>query len=124
ARRGDTPASALTQQGQLLGTPAYMPPEQLRGDLRAMGPACDIYSLGAVLYELVAGAPPFAGDLFSLLSQVALDPPAPPSGRWKGLDPRLDAICLKALAKKPADRYASMNDLASALADFLAASTP
>jgi serine/threonine protein kinase len=106
----------LTVQGEVLGTPAYMPPEQATGDVARMGPASDIYSLGVVLYELLVGRPPFAGDMLSLLSQIALDPPPRPSARRPGLPARFDAICLKALAKEPAERWKSMRALADALA--------
>jgi serine/threonine protein kinase len=116
-RRDD--AAHLTQEGEVLGTPAYMPPEQLAGDVRAMGPCSDIYSLGVVLYELLTGAPPFRGDLMELASQISLDVPAPPSRRRSGLDPALDAVCLKALAKRPADRWPSAKAFADALDLYL-----
>jgi len=115
-RRAAAVGPHLTIQGELLGTPAYMPPEQAAGDLGRMGPASDIYALGAVLYELLTDRPPFTGDLLALLSQIALDPPPRPSARRPGLPARFDAICLKALAKDPADRWKSMRALADALA--------
>jgi serine/threonine protein kinase len=117
ARREDV--GLLTQQGDVLGTPAYMPPEQITGDVAAMGPASDIYSLGVILYELLVGGTPFQGDLLALASQVTLDPPTPPSQRRPGLDTRFDAICLRCLAKRPADRWASMRDLADALEELV-----
>jgi hypothetical protein len=113
-RAGD---SHLTQEGQVLGTPAYMAPEQLGGEVAGMGPPCDVYSLGVVLYELLTGATPFVGDLLALASQVAYDEPRRPSKVRPGVDGRLDAICLKALAKRPAERP-SMRELASALAEY------
>jgi len=114
ARRADA-ALALTQEGELMGTPAYMPPEQVAGDVQAMGPLSDVYSLGVMLYEMTCGRPPFSGDLLSLVSQITSDPPPPPSRFRPGLDPRIDTICLKALAKRPADRFASMAAFAKEL---------
>jgi serine/threonine protein kinase len=115
ARRADHGAQ-LTQQGEVLGTPAYMPPEQVLGDVAAMGPASDVYSLGVLLYELLSGTTPFKGDLLALVAQIPLDEPPPPSTHRSGLDPRLDAVCLKALAKDPANRWPSMTAFANALA--------
>ena len=117
ARRGDAGAH-LTQTGQVMGTLAYMSPEQLGGDVKAMGAACDVYSLGVVLFELLTGAPPFQGDLLSLTAQVLFDPPLRPSARRPGIDGRLDEVCLRALAKKPGDRWPSMKDFAAALAPW------
>jgi serine/threonine protein kinase len=117
ARREDV--TRLTQEGELLGTPAYMPPEQLTGHVDEMGPACDIYSLGVVLYELLTGETPFHGDLLQIASQIALDEPVPPSRRRADLDPALDAVILRALAKHPADRWPSMRALADALGTCL-----
>lgn len=124
ARRADLVAEQLTHQGDVLGTPAYMSPEQITGEVAAMGPGCDVYSLGVILFELLTGTVPFQGDVISLVSQVTLDDPPPPSRRRSGLDPRLDPICLKALAKLPADRYPSMQAFADALASFLSPGRP
>jgi hypothetical protein len=123
ARRGGSD-DRLTRVGAVLGTPAYMAPEQARGRLGDMGPGCDVYSLGVILYELLCRRLPFTGDAVAILSQVLIDPPPPPSGHCPDLDPRLEAICLKALAKKPAERYRSMAEFAAALAGYLKAAGP
>jgi hypothetical protein len=117
ARRLRHDGVRLTQCGQPLGTPAYMSPEQVAGAVGLMGPGCDIYALGVILYQLLTGRLPFEGSVTEVLIQIVGQPPAPPSKHRPDLDPRLDAICLKALRKDVADRYASMGDLAAALAD-------
>jgi serine/threonine protein kinase len=117
-------ATQLTAAGDIVGTPAYMPPEQIEGAHDRIGPACDIYALGVVLYELLAGTVPFHGDLVALASQIATDLPAPPSRHRPGLDPRLDAICLKALAKDSHDRWPSMAAFAEALDELDGSPTP
>jgi serine/threonine protein kinase len=109
----------LTQEGTVLGTPAYMPPEQVSGDVEAMGPASDIYTLGVILYELLASRLPFQGDPMSLYPKILLEEPPPPSQFRPDLDPQLEATCLKALAKSPQDRHASMGQFAAALHDYL-----
>ncbi len=108
-----------TWEGVIMGTPAYMSPEQARGDVKAVGPASDTYSLGAILYEMLAGRPPFTGSLTEIIGKVLLVEPEPPSRVRPGADARLEAICLKALAKNPAERYASMREPAEVLEGFL-----
>ena len=124
ARQTLAVTAQLTQEGEVLGTPAYMPPEQVTGDVQAMGPASDVYSLGVVLYELLSGTRPFDGDLLALLSQITLDPPLPPSRRRPGLEPTWDALCLTALAKAPAQRWPSMRAMAAALDESLQPAMP
>ena len=119
ARRGESGDVRLTQQGTVMGTPAYMAPEQAKGAIDEMGPSCDIYSLGVILYELLTGRLPFTGDTFTVLAQLLVDDPPPPSNHRPDIDDRIEAICLKAIAKKPADRYASMAEFAADLANYL-----
>ena len=124
ARRLRQDGARLTRTGQPLGTPAYMSPEQVTGAVQAMGPGCDIYALGVILYQLLTGRLPFAGSMAEVLGQIVAQPPEPPSKHRPGLDPRLEAVCLKALSKKVADRYASMHELGAALADYLRCEPP
>src|SRR5262249_34885589 len=121
ARRDETVEARLTKDGTVLGTPAYMPPEQVRGETRTIGPACDIYALGVILYELLAGRLPFEGSVLNILGKILTEEPPPPSRSRSDLDPRLEAICLKAMAKQVGDRYATMAELAAALAAQLRA---
>jgi serine/threonine protein kinase len=124
ARRITGPAEArLTASGILLGTPAYMAPEQVV-DAQKLGPASDIYTLGVILYELLTGRLPFAGPLATMLAQIMFDAPPPPTEFQAELDPALVALCLKALAKRPEDRYPSMRDFATALGDYLPRTPP
>ena len=100
--------SAETLPGSALGTPAYMSPEQARGDLDVLGPRSDVYSLGATLYCLLTGKPPQEGDdLGEILRRVQRGEFTPPRQVDSSIDPALEAICLKAMALKPDDRYAT-----------------
>jgi formylglycine-generating enzyme required for sulfatase activity len=110
----------LTSMGRVLGTPAYMPPEQVQGDVTALGPTADVYSLGVILFELLIGRRPFdAPDLMALFYRILNDPPPRLSALRPGLDARLEAVCGKALAKRPADRHARMTELAADLDAYL-----
>jgi hypothetical protein len=111
----------LTRSGQMLGTPAYMSPEQVSGDTAAMGPGCDIYSLGVILYELLTGRLPFEGSAGELLAKILITEPTPLRTHRPDLDPALEAICHKALAKKSSERYPSMAAFARALGEYLQA---
>lgn len=116
----------LTQSGMILGTPAYMSPEQVTGDLDRIGPCCDIYSLGVILYELLTGELPFEGSIAAVIGQILTKEPRKPSALRPDIDPKLEAICLKMLAKKIEDRTASMQDADDDLRDYLkgSATTP
>lgn len=102
-------------QGTVLSTLPYMAPEQVNGDVKTPGPTCDIYSLGVILYELLTGRTPFQGTYGDVVVQILTQAPDPPSKYRPGLPAELEAVCLSALAKKPADRFASMQEFATAL---------
>ena len=103
----------LTVAGQTLGTPAYMAPEQAAGILSQIDVQTDVYGLGAILYEILTGRPPFLGsDTQEVLRRVKEEQPAPPRQIWAEVPMALEAVCLRALAKRPADRFASASEVA------------
>jgi len=115
ARRSAADDPRVTASGMIIGTPAYLAPEQIGGESAVIGPAADIYSLGVMLFEMLTGRLPFQGTPGEILRQSLIQEPEPPSRGRPDLDPRFDSICLRALAKNRQARFASMAEFADAL---------
>ncbi len=110
----------LTETGDILGTPAYMSPEQADGKSGSVGPRADVYSLGATLYHMLTGEPPFGGRSWLSVMDAVMHEEAPSPSRLRpSLDPDLETLCLKCLEKDPARRYNTAQELADDLGRYL-----
>jgi len=115
-----TESDSRTRTGAVMGTPAYMAPEQAEGRTRDIGPAADVYALGAILFALLTGRPPFdGGTVVDTLRAVTRDEPPRPRKLRRDIPPDLEAIVLQCLEKKPEGRYATAGELADDLARWL-----
>ena len=126
AKRGaavDPNEAKLTRDGGILGTPSYMSPEQVRGDTD-IGPATDVYSLGVLLFEMLAGHTPYSGGVGAVMGKILAAPVPPLAESRPDADPQLDAICQKAMAKSPGSRFPSMAAFAQTLGDYLHPANP
>jgi serine/threonine protein kinase len=114
----DQTQTRLTQQGSIVGTPAYMSPEQIEGRIK-IGPTSDVYSLGVLLYQILTGRCAFEGTVLNVISQVLHQPPPPATNFRPDLSPELVAVIDRAMCKNPNERFPSMLDFAKALTAFV-----
>src|SRR5262249_54298867 len=118
----DSLDSLRTLPGDVIGTPAYMSPEQARGDLERIGPATDVYALGAVLYEILCGRPPYSGTIRAVWTAVVSGPPEPVelfASPHVPVPPELSALCKRAMARAPEDRFANAGALGAEVRAWL-----
>ena len=113
----DKEEARLTREGTVMGSPAYMSPEQVEG--KNLGPHCDVYSLGVVFYELLTGQTPYQGTVVSVIGQILAANPKSPIELRPDISPECSAVCLKAMASKKSDRFQSMAEYAKALDAFI-----
>jgi serine/threonine protein kinase len=116
--------SSLTGTGAILGTPTYMSPEQAMGETASIGPATDIYSLGIIFYEMLAGRVPFEGNVTAVLTQIATADAKPLSEYGLDIGPAIVAIVSRMMARKVEDRFASMDEVVSELTAYLKEGAP
>ncbi len=120
ARRLDLPSDVrATQSGMIVGSPAYMSPEQARAEHDKIGPRTDIYGLGVLFFEMLTGSLPFRGQMVVVLGQIATQLPPRPTSLRANVHPKLETLCLKMLAKKQQDRPQSMTEVVQILTDWL-----
>ena len=120
ARQADKEETArLTMAGTVMGSPAYMSPEQVSGKIDTIGPQSDLYNLGVILYELLTGRVPFKGTVMAIIGQIISEEPEKTSTFRDDIDANLEAICQKMMAKKMDVRYQSMQEVTKALTNYL-----
>ena len=125
ARRLDTPSDVrATQSGMIVGSPAYMSPEQARAEHDKIGPRTDVYGLGVLFFEMLTGSLPFRGQMVVVLGQIATQLPPRPTSLRADVDPKLETLCLKMLAKKQQDRPQSMTEVVTILTDWSKSNSP
>jgi WD40 repeat protein/predicted Ser/Thr protein kinase len=122
--RAEQEAERLTADGVVVGTPAYMAPEQAAGQAERIGPRTDLYSLGVVLYRLLTGRLPFEGTAVQVLWKIGREEPPAPCSLRPGLDAGLERIVLRAIARRPEERFASAREMGAALDHWLTHADP
>jgi serine/threonine-protein kinase len=120
ARAAPAGAEAATQPGEVKGTPEFMSPEQAGGQTDQVGPPVDVFGLGAILYAILTGRPPYQGDLYQVMVRAATVEFPPPRQVKSGVPPPLEAVCLKAMAARTADRYVGALELKAEVERWLA----